>query len=81
MKKRTKKGLDFVIDKLTNSIENIKTGDSFTTNIIHLTKADLTTIAKKNGWVFDWKYELRQGIAVCKAMVGGRYSSTGWSLC
>ena len=58
MKKRTTKGLDFVIDKLTNSIENTITGDSFTTVIIHLTKADLKTVAKKNGWVFDWKYEL-----------------------
>lgn len=60
MKKRTTKGLDFVIDKLTNSIENTITGDSFTTNIIHLTKADLKTVARKNGWVFDWKYELGQ---------------------
>ncbi len=60
MKKRTTKGLDFVIDKLTNSIENRLTGDSFSTNIIHLTKADLKTVTKKNGWVFDWKYELNQ---------------------
>ena len=60
MKKRAAKGLDFVIDRLTNSIENTITGDSFTTNIIHLTKADLKTVAKKNGWIFDWKYELSQ---------------------
>ncbi|VVT35652.1 hypothetical protein IMPR6_90121 [Imperialibacter sp. EC-SDR9] len=31
----TNKGLDFVIDRLSNSIENVMTGDSFTTNIIH----------------------------------------------
>jgi hypothetical protein len=60
VKKRTAKGLDFVVDKLTNSIENRLTGDSFTTNIIHLTKADLKAVTKKNGWVFDWKYELNQ---------------------
>ncbi len=60
MKKRTTKGLDFVIDKLTNSIENRVTGDSFTTNIIYLTKADLKTVTKKNRWVFDWKFELNQ---------------------
>jgi hypothetical protein len=60
VKKRTTKGLDFVIDKLTNSIENTITGDSFTTNIIHLTKTDLKTVSKKNGWVFDWRYELNQ---------------------
>lgn len=60
MKKRTAKGLDFLIDKLTNSIENRITRDSFTTNIIHLTKADLKTVTKKNDWVFDWRYELNQ---------------------
>jgi hypothetical protein len=60
VKKRTSKGLDFVIDKLTNSIENRVTGDSFTTNIIHLTKADIKSVTKKNGWVFDWKFELKQ---------------------
>jgi hypothetical protein len=60
VKKRNPKGLDVVIDKLTNSIENTVTGDSFTTNIIHLTKTDLKTVIKKNGWVFDWKFELNQ---------------------
>ena len=60
MKKRTTKGLNFVIDKLTNSIENRITGDSFTTSIIHLTRADLKTVTKKSGWVFDWKLELNQ---------------------
>ena len=60
MKKRRATGLDFVIDKLTNSIENRVTGDSFTTNIIHLTKDDLKTVTKKSGWVFDWKFELSQ---------------------
>ncbi len=60
MQKRRIKGLYFVIDKLTNSIENIITGDCFTTDIIHLTKRDLRTVAKKNGWIFDWRYELNQ---------------------
>ncbi|MFZ6012107.1 MAG: hypothetical protein ACOYXT_17330 [Bacteroidota bacterium] len=60
MKRTRTKGLDFVIDKLTNSIENTTTGDNFTTNVIHLTKDDLKTITKKNGWVFDWKFELTQ---------------------
>lgn len=60
MKKRIKRGLNFVIDKLKNSIENRFTGDSFTTSIIHLTRADLKTITKKNEWVFDWKFELNQ---------------------
>ena len=60
VKKSTTKGLDFIIDKLTNSIENTVTGDSFPTNITHLTKADLKTVTKKNGWVFDWTFELNQ---------------------
>lgn len=60
MKKRATTGLDFVIDKLTNSIENRITGDSFTTTIIHLTKFDLKSITRKSGWVFNWKHELNQ---------------------
>jgi hypothetical protein len=60
VRKTRRTGLDFVIDKLTNSIENTITGDSFTTNVIHLTRDDLKTITKKNGWVFDWKSELTQ---------------------
>lgn len=60
MKKRTTRGLDFVIDKLTNSIENTITGDTFSTNINHVTDADLKGVTKKNGWVFDWKFELNQ---------------------
>ncbi len=60
MKKQIARGLDFVIDKLTNSIENTITGDSFTTRIIHLTKVDLKSVSKKNDWVFNWRFELSQ---------------------
>lgn len=49
--------LDFIIDKLTKSIENTVTGDSFQTEISILTKEDLKNITKKNGWLFDWKTE------------------------
>lgn len=38
MKKRKKIGLDFEVDKLTNSIENVKSGDSFPTEISLLKK-------------------------------------------
>lgn len=51
---------DFEVDKLTNSIENIITGDSFPTDITFLTKNDLKNITKKNGWSFNWKTELSQ---------------------
>ena len=60
MKKRKQIPLDFIIDKLTNSIENVQTGDSFPTNITLLSKADLKSVIKSNGWQFDWKFELNQ---------------------
>jgi hypothetical protein len=49
--------LGFVIDKLTDSIVNRISGDSFRTEISLLTKSDLKTISKQRGWVFDWKHE------------------------
>ena len=58
MKKRRQIPLDFVIDKLTNSIENTVTGDSFPTEVSRLTKTDLKQVTKKNGWAFNWKSEL-----------------------
>ncbi len=60
MKKRRQIPLDFVIDKLTNSIENVQTGDTFPTNITLLSAADLKSVTKKSGWQFDWKIELKQ---------------------
>ncbi len=50
--------LAFIIDKLTNSIQNTISGDSFATEILRLTKADLKQVTKKNGGNFDWKTEL-----------------------
>lgn len=60
MTNQQKKGLDFIIDKLTNSINNVVTGDSFATDITLITRADLKTTIKKNGWQFDWKLEFKQ---------------------
>ena len=50
--------LDFVIDKLTNSIQNKISGDSFETEVSRLTLADIKQVTKKNGWNFNWKQEL-----------------------
>lgn len=50
--------LNFVIDNLTNSIKNTVSGDSFSTEVLRLTKSDLKQITKKNGWNFNWKAEL-----------------------
>jgi hypothetical protein len=52
--------LDFEIDKLTDSILNRISGDSFRTEISSITKADLKSITKSKGWLFDWKYEFNQ---------------------
>ncbi len=60
MNKRKEIGLDFEVDKLTNSIENVVTGDSFATEISIVTLADLKNITKKNKWQFDWKFEYKQ---------------------
>jgi hypothetical protein len=60
VKKNKQIGLDFVVDKLTNSIENVVTGDNFSTDITLISNSDLKTVTQKNGWVFDWKDELKQ---------------------
>lgn len=58
MKKSNPIHLDFIVDKLTNSIQNTISGDSFTTEVLRLNKTDLKQVTKKNGWNFDWKVEL-----------------------
>jgi len=60
MIKRKDIGLDFEIDKLTNSIENVITGDSFSTEISVLRTNDLKTVSKKAGWLFNWRDEFNE---------------------
>lgn len=51
MKQRQGIGLEFEIDKLTNSIQNMITGDSFTTEVILVNSiSELKVVLKKNGW-------------------------------
>ncbi len=59
MAKKLNISLDFIVDKLTNSIENIITGDSFQTEVSVINKNDLKTINKTSGWLFDWNKEAR----------------------
>ena len=59
MKKDTKYHLDIRIDKLTNSILNTISGDSFPTDVHPVTKADLKNVTKKTGWLFSWATELK----------------------
>jgi len=60
MKGNKEIGLDFVVDKLTNSIENVLTGDSFLTDISVISKTDLKIATKKSGWVFNWVEEYKR---------------------
>jgi hypothetical protein len=62
--------LDFQIDKLTNSIENIVTGDSFLTDIMLLSKSELKKTTKKNGWAFNWRAEFNYAERdICKLTI------------
>ncbi|AQY21064.1 hypothetical protein [Riemerella anatipestifer] len=54
--------LDFIVDKLTNSIQNTISGDSFQTEISRFTIKDSRQTTKKNGWNFDWKAELNNNL-------------------
>jgi len=60
MKIKKEPGLDFIVDKLTNSIENVVTGDSFATEISIFTKHDLNLVTKASGWVFNWLAEFKE---------------------
>ena len=57
MAKQTKYHLEIEIDKLTNSILNKISGDSFPTDTNIVSKADVKIINKKNGWLFNWSNE------------------------
>ena len=58
MTKRKTKGLDFLIDKLTNSIENAITGEVFDTEIARLGSLDVKHL-REQGWQFNWQKEVR----------------------
>lgn len=47
----------FIIDRLTDSILNTISGDSFQTEISTLKRSDLKHNLNKNGWNFDWSSE------------------------
>lgn len=59
MAKQTKYRLGIEIDKLTNSIVNTISGDSFPTDVHPISKVDLKNITKKNGWLFNWANEFK----------------------
>jgi hypothetical protein len=48
---------NFLVDKLTDSILNTISGDSFQTEISTIKESDLLSITQKDGWNFNWKRE------------------------
>ena len=59
MKRDSKYHLNIRIDKLTNSILNTISGDSFPTDVHPISKSDLKIATMKNGWLFSWSAELK----------------------
>jgi hypothetical protein len=55
--KSDKYHIDIEIDKLTNSIENAISGDSFPTEIHRIESTDFKNITKTKGWLFNWREE------------------------
>ncbi len=62
MKNKKEIGLDFIVDKLTNSVENTITGDSFATEISIRTYGELSLVAKSKGWLFNWRDEYKDPV-------------------
>ena len=58
MKKEKKILVEIEIDKLTNSIENVVSGDIFDTEVIQLFSKDTKQISKSN-WQFNWQGQLK----------------------
>lgn len=50
------KQLNIKIDKLTKSIENAVSGDCFKTEVLLVTKKDMSLLKSKE-WIFNWKSE------------------------
>lgn len=75
MKKTREIQLDFLVDKLTNSIQNTISGDSFQTEISRFTFADCKHVLEKKGWNFNWKSELDNEInEVYKLTIVGNHN-------
>jgi hypothetical protein len=60
MNRKSQIELDFLIDKLTNSIENVNSGDSFPTEVSLLNTEEISKITKSKGWFFNWKNEFKK---------------------
>lgn len=62
----------FVIDKITNSIEERLTGESFDTTVIPIGADEIKKVLKKDGWFFNWKNEFKEkGHQLYKLVIEG----------
>ena len=59
MAKQKKYYFEIEIDKLTNSIVNTISHDSFSTDVHPVTRADLKNVTKEKGWFFNWASECK----------------------
>jgi hypothetical protein len=59
MAQETKYHIGVEVDRLTNSVQNTISGDSFPTDVHPISKADLNNINKKNKWLFNWNQEFK----------------------
>jgi hypothetical protein len=59
IQRRNRRRLDFEVDKLTNSIENVLTGEIFETEIVQLRNENIPNLREEK-WAFDWVFELNQ---------------------
>lgn len=67
-----RKQAGFVIDKITESIEEVSTGKSFETEIILASVDEIRKVHKKDGWLFNWKREFTQpGRQLFKLVIKG----------
>jgi hypothetical protein len=57
--KQAKYHIGIEVDRLTNSIVNTISGDSFPTDVHPVSKTDIKNTTKKNGWTFNWPDEFK----------------------
>jgi len=52
--------IEIEVDKITNSIENLISGDTFDTEVVLVNWTEKNTVTQNFDWLFDWKSEYRK---------------------
>jgi hypothetical protein len=52
--------LAFAIDRITNSIVDVATEESFETDMVPVNHAEIMKVHKKDGWFFNWKLAFKE---------------------